>query len=271
MKKSLIAIALSTSLFIPQLTSPLAHATPLPASATSSFAAVIQPNDGEETIKEQAEEKAEAIEKTLKHVAGIADVVQAARPEINWSKEFNKLFSTLSELQGEILALASGNIPAFEAKTILARTELATNIGLTIDTAATKLKNKVQAAHVEIGFAVTRAVIRLTNLTSTEEQLKESLEDLRNVIDQVSTYPEITPTDTATIYVKNELTKKIWKTRWDRDKNILGKKAFVTYHELNKHITKAVGVELNPHSTVQQVREAIADLDTAYSAASTGK
>lgn len=272
MKKTLIALALSTSLIIPSLAVPTAQANTEPSPVLSRVSVMTAENtDQVEDIKAEAEEKAEAVEETMKHVAEIADAAKVARPDIKWSKEFNELFKTLSELQGEILALASGNIPAFDAKTILARAELATNIGLTIDTATTKLKDKVQAAHVEIGFAVTRAVIRLTNLTSTEAQLKESIKDLQDVLTRVSAYPEIAETDIATVYVKNELTKKIWKTRWDRDTNILGKKAFPTYHELNKHITKAVGVELNPKSTVKQVRDAVADLDAAYKTALEGK
>ncbi|WP_216404756.1 CAMP factor family pore-forming toxin [Arcanobacterium phocae] len=272
MKKSLIAVALSASLLIPHLAAPVAHATTVSYPAVSLVSLTANTGENQEKqIQAEAKEKAEAVEETMKHVTEIADAAKVARPDIKWSKEFNELFKTLSELQGEILALASGNIPAFDAKTILARAELATNIGLTIDTAATKLKDKVQAAHVEIGFAVTRAVIRLTNLTSTEVQLKESIKDLQDVVARVSSYPDIADSDIATIYVKNELTKKIWKTRWDRDTNILGKKAFVTYHGLNKHITKAVGVELNPHSTVQQVRDAVTDLDTAYKTALAGK
>ncbi|WP_216380608.1 CAMP factor family pore-forming toxin [Arcanobacterium phocae] len=272
MKKTLIALALSTSLIVPSLAVPTAQADTAPSPVLSRVSVMTEENtDQVEDIKAEAEEKAEAVEETMNHVTDVAEVAKVARPDIQWSKEFNQLFTTLRELQGELLALASGNIPAFDAQTILSRAELATNIGLTIDTAATKLKDKVQAAHVEIGFAVTRAVIRLTNLTSTEAQLKESIKDLQDVLARVSEYPEIAPTDTATVYVKNELTKKIWKTRWDRDTNILGKKAFVTYHGLNKHITKAVGVELNPHSTVQQVRDAVTDLDTAYKTALAGK
>ncbi|WP_216431887.1 CAMP factor family pore-forming toxin [Arcanobacterium phocae] len=271
MKKTLIALALSTSLLIPQLATPVAQANTHSSSIPSHVVVLKETGETQQEIKAEAREKAEAVEETLNHVAEVAEVAKVARPDVQWSKEFNGLFKTLRELQGELVALASGNIPAFDAQTILSRAELATNIGLTIDTAVSKLNNKVQAAHVEIGFAVTRAVIRLTNLTSTEAQLKDSIEDLKKVVERVSGYPDIEPTDIATVYVKNELTKKIWKVRWDRDTNILGKKAFPTYHELNKHITKAVGVELNAKSTVQQVRDAVADLDAAYTTALKGK
>ncbi|USR79431.1 CAMP factor family pore-forming toxin [Arcanobacterium pinnipediorum] len=269
MKKTIIALALSTTLIVPSLATPTAQAATAPSPISSSVFVMTESDSSQtEEIKEEAKAKAEDVKESIEQVA---QGIDAVRPEIKWTKEFNQLFKTLRELQGELLAIATGNLTAFDAQTILSRAELATNIGLTIDTATTKLTNKVQAAHVEIGFAVTRAVIRLTNLTASEAQLQESIKDLQEVVARVSNYPDIADDDIATIYVKRDLTKKIWKTRWDRDTNILGKKTFATYHELNKHITKAVGVELRAKSTVKEVRDAIADLDAAYQAALAGE
>lgn len=77
---------------------------------------------------------------------------------------------------------------------------------------------------------------------------------------KVSAYPELKSTDIATVYYKSKLDKAIWDTRFERDKKVLGVKDFETYNNLNKEITKAVGVQLNPNSTVEQVENIIIEL-----------
>ncbi|MGO3018242.1 MAG: CAMP factor family pore-forming toxin, partial [Anaerococcus sp.] len=61
-------------------------------------------------------------------------------------------------------------------------------------------------------------------------------------------------------YYKSKLDKAIWDTRFERDKKVLGVKDFETYNNLNKEITKAVGVQLNPNSTVEQIENIIIEL-----------
>lgn len=77
---------------------------------------------------------------------------------------------------------------------------------------------------------------------------------------KVSAYPELKSTDIATVYYKSKLDKAIWDTRFERDKKVLGVKDFETYNNLNKEIKKAVGVQLNPNSTVEQIENIIIEL-----------
>ncbi|QJC21069.1 CAMP factor family pore-forming toxin [Arcanobacterium buesumense] len=265
MLKPIISVALSASLILPMAGTTAYATTPV----TNAHIAMAATDDSSvQNVREEAKEKAAEVAETM---TTINEAVSEVRPEVAWSKEFKQLFATLAELKSELIALSTGNIAAFDTETILTRAELATNIGVTIDTAVNKLNNKVQAAHAELGFAITRAVLRLTNITATDAQLKDSIADLETVLNRVSQYPDVLPTDIATVYVKSDLTKKIWDTRWNRDKNILGKKSFATYHALNKKITAAVGVEFNARATVQQVRDAIESLDVAYATALDGE
>lgn len=272
MLKPLASLALSISLIAPVMAGPVAETSSLNFDTSANVSVVsthVTPTEPVAPIeKTEAKEKAADVDTVI---AEIKEIGATSRPDIKWGKEFKDLFKTLYELKDELIAISTGNVPAFDTTTILSRAKLAAKIGQAINTGATTLRNKVQAAHVKIGFAVTRSIIRLTNLSSTEAQLNESTDELGSILTEVADYPNLTPEDNATIYVRNELTQKIWKTRWDRDTNILRKKSFATYNKLNRNITKAVGIELGPRSTVKQVREAVTALDNAYKEALVGE
>ena len=76
--------------------------------------------------------------------------------------------------------------------------------------------------------------------------------------------PDIKDTDPATIYTKAHLNKAIWQVRHDRNKNINGKKDKAVVKELNKEISKAVGVWFRAKSTVGDCKAAEAELNDAY-------
>ena len=52
---------------------------------------------------------------------------------------------------------------------------------------------------------------------------------------------------------------------------ILNKKSFETYKELNKAITKAVGIQLNPASKCIDIDNAITNLNLVYETALSSK
>ncbi|MDO4606700.1 MAG: CAMP factor family pore-forming toxin [Bowdeniella nasicola] len=196
----------------------------------------------------------------------IAELQEAAKTNTrtDYLKEIHKLLKTAFELRGTIIALATGGVPPFDPATIPLRVGVLAEIGKTIGTATTELTNKVSDAHVEIGFAVTRAVIRMVNPGATIEELKDTLADLKSTIERVSQYPDLGPQDRATIYVKARLDRVIWDTRIKRDTTILGKASSEVYWELNKSITHAVGVWFDPTATVEKVDAEITALKAAY-------
>ncbi|MGO1579964.1 MAG: CAMP factor family pore-forming toxin [Peptoniphilaceae bacterium] len=126
-----------------------------------------------------------------------------------------------------------------------------------------ELNNKVEKAHVELGFAITKLVIRIADPFSSNDRILDQINEVKEVMNRVSTYPDLQATDKATLYYKSKLDKAIWETRFERDKKVLGVKDFETYNNLNKVITKAVGVQLNPRTTVEEVDNAIIMLDEA--------
>lgn len=257
MKNPGVSLALATSLMMPTVGVGLIQQDSTPDAAATSAVSTYN-----------STEKAMAKEKLAELDAAMNKIQEANKdvPKANWSKEILDLVKTAAELRKEVEAIISGDFAAFHPA-IFERITLITQIGVTIDTSVNTLQNKVQAAHVEVGFAVTKAVLRVINLTATEDQLKESEKNLTDTLARVSTYPDLTPGDVATVYVKHELRKDIWQTRVNRDKNILGKKGYAVYNELNKAITHAVGVSLNPASTVQNVRDEVATLNAAYAKA----
>lgn len=207
-------------------------------------------------------------------IAGINETIATLQqikndePGADWSKEFDKLFATASELTQTLAMVATnGYAKLAEPELVMARAHLIVEIGLTIDKSTDNLRYKIEKAHVELGFAVTRAILRVANIGATESQLNDSIQDLRNTYNTVSTYRDLKDTDRATIYVKNLLNKAIWNTRLQRDLNILTHKNFKTYNELNKHITKAVKVWFRAKANVADCDAAIADLNAAYAAA----
>lgn len=230
------------------------------AQATTVAAAVEEPEITPAEAKDYITDLNETVE-TLKQI-------QADEPKADWSKEFDRLFATASELTQSLAVVATGNYQQLaNPDLVLARTHLVIEIGLTIDKSTDNLRYKIQKSHVELGFAVTRAILRVGNIGATEAQLQDSIADLRATYDRVSAYRDLRPTDTATIYVKNLLNKAIWNTRIQRDKEILTHKDFRTYNTLNKHITKAVGVWFRAKATVADCDAAIADLNAAYATA----
>lgn len=251
MKKLLATVAASSVL--------LAPAVALAPAALADDAAPVTvngPSDASNQLKNvnasiKQLQEAEATEKA------------SAKPDTDYLKELRDLLKTAFELRGTLTDVIAGKVPDVDLATVGPRVELLTTIASTIRTATTDLTNKVVEAHVEIGFAVTKAVIRVANPGSTTDQIQDSIKNLKDTVAKVSKYPDLGPNDTATIYVKAKLDKAIWDVRIKRDKNILGKDSKV-YWELNRAITKAVGVQLNPTATVAQTEQAVKDVNAAY-------
>ncbi|HEP4399687.1 TPA: CAMP factor family pore-forming toxin [Streptococcus pyogenes] len=99
------------------------------------------------------------------------------------------------------------------------------------------------------------------------DAIKAQVQEIKALEEKVINYPDLQPTDRATIYTKAKLNKAIWNTRLERDKKVLGIKSFDVYNRLNKAITHAVGVQLNPTTTVQQVDDEVIAVQNALETA----
>ena len=250
LKKTLVASAIAGALLFPTVPA-------LPAAAAPTDAAITQT---------QAQADLDRVESAIDSLESAEQLL----PNSEYTQEIKDLLKTAFELRDSLETVIAGGVPTVDPATILPRVELVVQIADTIDTATSTLQNKVQQAHVELGFAVTKAVLRVINPGATVEQLKASKAELSEDLERVSGYADLTADDTATIYVKARLDKKIWETRTQRDKNILGKAPAPVYFELNKNISEAVGVWFDGSATVAEVDAAIADLDEAYATAEAG-
>lgn len=226
-----------------------------PAPVTAERSTELTPSEAQSAIDD-----INAAVETLKEI-------QSEEPKADWSKEFDKLFATATELTQSLAVVAGGYQTLANPDLIMARTHLIVEIGLTVDKSANNLRYKIQKAHVELGFSVTRAIMRVANIGASVYQLNDSISDLRATYERVSTYRDLKSTDTATIYVKDLLNKAIWNTRVARDKEILTHKNFRTYQTLNKEITEAVRVWFKAKATVAECDAAIAKLNIAYATA----
>lgn len=131
----------------------------------------------------------------------------------------------------------------------------------------TQLTHKVEKAHTDMGFAITKLVIRIIDPFASVDAIKAQVQEIKALEEKVINYPDLQPTDRATIYTKAKLNKAIWNTRLERDKKVLGIKPFDVYNRLNKAITHAVGVQLNPTTTVQQVDDEVIAVQNALETA----
>ncbi|MGC3005452.1 CAMP factor pore-forming toxin 2, partial [Streptomyces sp. G35A] len=113
----------------------------------------------------------------------------------------------------------------------------------------------------------TKAVLLTANPASTAKELDAEGAALKARLEKVSQYPDLTPNDVATVYVRTNFSKTIWQVRANRDRYILGHKSAAVYKTLNHAITKAVGVRLNPKTTVGNIQAARTELLAAYQTA----
>ncbi|MDO5028153.1 MAG: CAMP factor family pore-forming toxin [Bacillota bacterium] len=151
----------------------------------------------------------------------------------------------------------------YDLDSISIRIELLSEVAKTITVATTELTTKVRSAHTELGFAITRAIFVAADPFRAVEDIRAEFFTLQQAIQVAKSMPDVQDDDLATIYVKRDLDKAIWATRFERDRKILGKVTFEVYKELNANITKAVGVQLDSRSTVREVKEAIVNLQAA--------
>lgn len=203
------------------------------------------------------------------------DELDQLKPAVEGTKYedmLNKLEKSSDKLESDIQnysATANRANPEtiYDLNSIGPRVELLLKTIESIKFASDQLPTKVEKAHSEIGFEIARATVKIANPFESVENIQKEIDKLDSLMQKLLSYPEIGPEDKATVYSKATLRKTIWNTRFTRDKQILGKKPYQVYNNLNKEITKAVGVQLNPNSKVKDVNNAVIVLQNALNTA----
>ena len=167
-----------------------------------------------------------------------------------------------SVIKGMVSFFEPGNF--YNVNTWRLRALLFVEAAKAIHTATHDWTRKPQIVHSKAGLEITHAFMAVVDPFSNVERLTKRIKDMQDLVAYGNNFRDITPLDIATTYVKRALADTIWQTRFDRDEYILSKVPFEVYHELNKAITKAVGVQLNPETLVFEIDNAIANLKGAY-------
>ena len=144
------------------------------------------------------------------------------------------------------------------------RVKLVITIGQTIHNSVDNLQTKPRQANVTMGLEITKAVVILVDPTATKDMINAEIAAVEKCYKAAVAMPDIKDTDPATIYTKSHLNKAIWQVRHNRAKNLAGKKDRAVVKELNKEISKAVGVWFRAKSTVGDCKAAEAELNDAY-------
>ncbi|MBD4635432.1 CAMP factor family pore-forming toxin, partial [Xanthomonas citri pv. citri] len=152
MKRSALIIPILTGAVLAPVAPAVAVAAPAPVSqsAARQHAQV----DAEQALAQVNARIAEL------HKMPQAQVPASEAPKVNYGEETRKLLDTAFELRTAIESIIAGKVPPVDLSTIPARVDLLTTSVKTIQQANHNLVNKVEAAHVELGFSITRALIR---------------------------------------------------------------------------------------------------------------
>ncbi|HEN9864664.1 TPA: CAMP factor pore-forming toxin Cfb [Streptococcus agalactiae] len=208
----------------------------------------------------QAQQMAQKLDQDSIQLRNIKDNVQG----IDYEKTVNEAITSVEKLK---TSLRANPETVYDLNSIGSRVEALTDVIEAITFSTQHLANKVSQANIDMGFGITKLVIRILDPFASVDSIKAQVNDVKALEQKVLTYPDLKPTDRATIYTKSKLDKEIWNTRFTRDKKVLNVKEFKVYNTLNKAITHAVGVQLNPNVTVQQVDQEIVTLQAALQTA----
>ncbi len=208
----------------------------------------------------QAQQMAQKLDQDSIQLRNIKDNVQGT----DYEKPVNEAIASVEKLK---TSLRANPETVYDLNSIGSRVEALTDVIEAITFSTQHLANKVSQANIDMGFGITKLVIRILDPFASVDSIKAQVNDVKALEQKVLTYPDLKPTDRATIYTKSKLDKEIWNTRFTRDKKVLNVKEFKVYNTLNKAITHAVGVQLNPNVTVQQVDQEIVTLQAALQTA----
>lgn len=193
--------------------------------------------------------------------------LHALKEEVKGTDKEDTVNSAINTVETMKTALRANPDTIYDLNSIGIRVEALSDLIQAIVFSTQQLSNKVDQAHVDMGFAITKLLIRIADPFASVDAIKGQVETLKQLQSLVLSYPDLQATDRATIYVKSKLDKAIWQTRIIRDQKVLNVKSFEVYHQLNRAITHAVGLQLNPSVTVAQVEQEMATLQEALNTA----
>ena len=167
-----------------------------------------------------------------------------------------------------------GSITELRTK-IIPRLDLLINVAETITADATELADSEQQAHVIIGFSVTRALLKATDLFENAEGLNKASQDLSAALDRARQVPKQTEDSVRTHYNLDKLNRAISRAKDLRNRELRNKLDPTQLAEVDMVIRKADEVRRNNRATVKEVAQATdelnAKIEEAYAAIPEGE
>lgn len=190
--------------------------------------------------------------------------------ELGWLKELKNAFDFISKIMDKGI----GSITELRTK-IIPRLDLLINVAETITADATELADSEQQAHVIVGFSVTRALLKATDLFETADGLNKASEDLTAALDRARQVPKQTEDSVRTHYNLDKLNRAINNAKNIRNIELRNKLDPTQLAEVDMVIRKADDVRRNNRATVKEVEEATQELNAkieeAYAAIPEGE
>ncbi len=210
--------------------------------------------------KNQAIDKLDYLGDLIKGLENIAGGL--AGNQLDWLKSLKNAYDFVSKI------VKNGFIGAGQLREkVIPRINLLINVAETITADATELVDSEQQAHVIIGFSVTRALLKATDIFENADGLNKASEDLLNSLEKARQVPKLTENSKRTHYTLEKLDRAIANAREVRNRELRYKLDSVALADVDSAIKSAVDVRRNNQATVGQVQEATDELNAKISEA----
>lgn len=214
----------------------------------------------EGSAKDQAIDKLDYLGDLIKGLENIAGGL--AGNQLDWLKSLKNAYDFVSKI------VKNGLIGAGEIREkVIPRINLLINVAETITADATELVDSDQQAHVIIGFSVTRALLKATDIFENADGLNKASKDLLNSLEKARKVPKLTEDSKRTHYTLEKLDRAIVNAREVRNRELRFKLDSVALADVDSAIKTAVEVRRNNQATVGQVQEATDKLNAKISEA----
>lgn len=214
----------------------------------------------EGSAKDQAIDKLDYLGDLIKGLENIASGL--AGNQLDWLKSLKNAYDFVSKI------VKNGLIGAGEIREkVIPRINLLINVAETITADATELVDSEQQAHVIIGFSVTRALLKATDIFENADGLNKASKDLLNSLEKARKVPKLTEDSKRTHYTLEKLDRAIANAREVRNRELRFKLDSVALADVDSAIKTAVEVRRNNQATVGQVQEATDKLNAKISEA----
>lgn len=168
--------------------------------------------------------------------------------QVSWLKELNHAADLMTKI------VKSGINSASELRNkIIPRIDLLINVAETITADATELADSEQQAHIIVGFSVTRAILKATDLFENAEGLTKASENLTASLEKARQVPKLTEDSKRTHYTLQKLDKALANAKQIRNRELKNKLDPAELADVDLLIKEAQEVRRDASAKVSEV------------------